>query len=397
MKIPEPVLGILDTLEAAGFEAWLVGGCVRDMLRGALPHDYDIATSARPAQVQTLFKRTAATGLRYGTVTVLTQDSPGRAEVTTFRREGGYRDGRRPDEVSFDAGLHDDLSRRDFTVNAMAFHPRRGLCDPFSGRKDLAHGVIRTVGNPAARFGEDALRVLRAFRFSATLGFSIEPETLVAAGKAAALVKGVSCERIRDEIRRILLSPRPETAFALLNAGIDCGVFCLPPTAGAETARLAAAPRSAAARWAGFFILLGADDGETVRLCHALKADNATTADVKRLCALLRGKMPHTAADVRRLLEETPPALLREGFLLWGALRCSDPGPLCALLDGVLRRGEAYRISMLAVNGRDLFGLGFSGPACGAALHTLLARVVENPVLNKRETLLHMADILPRS
>lgn len=175
MNLPEGAREIIDTLEKAGFEAYAVGGCVRDSLMGRIPDDWDITTSAMPEQVKALFRRTVDTGIRHGTVTVLVNGDG--YEVTTYRIDGDYEDGRHPKEVSFTRNLQEDLLRRDFTINAMAYSPLKGLVDIFGGLKDLEAGIIRCVGNPMARFGEDALRILRAVRFSAQLGFVIEPET----------------------------------------------------------------------------------------------------------------------------------------------------------------------------------------------------------------------------
>lgn len=216
--IPAGVAALLDTLRGAGCEAHPVGGCVRDLLLGRTPGDYDVCTSARPEQVMALFPRTLPTGLRHGTVTVLTES--GAVEVTTFRREGGYADGRRPDGVRFDVGLAEDLSRRDFTVNAMALSTEGEVIDPSGGQADLARRQIRCVGDPDRRFAEDALRMLRAVRFAAQLDFSIEDATLAAIRRNAGRTARVSGERVKAEVEKILLSDRPERAGLLLELGL---------------------------------------------------------------------------------------------------------------------------------------------------------------------------------
>ena len=181
--------------EAAGFETWAVGGCVRDSLRGAVPHDWDLCTAARPEQMQAVFagERVLETGAKHGTLTLLTDGGP--LEITTFRADGGYSDGRHPDGVRFVAHIEDDLARRDFTVGAMAWHPERGLCDPFGGLDDLQEGVLRAVGDPDARFQEDALRILRAVRFASQLGFAVESETAAAMRRQLARLDCVAAER----------------------------------------------------------------------------------------------------------------------------------------------------------------------------------------------------------
>ena len=199
-------LAVLERLNAAGHRAVLVGGCVRDRLMGRTPHDYDAATSARPEQIREACApmRVVETGVRHGTVTVLSGGLP--VEVTTFRVEGGYSDHRRPDGVRFVADLEEDLARRDFTINAMALD-EGGIVDPFGGRADLSAGFIRCVGEPARRFEEDALRILRALRFASCLDFSIEPATLAAARAAAPTLTRVSAERVFAELDKLLLGP----------------------------------------------------------------------------------------------------------------------------------------------------------------------------------------------
>ena len=194
VMFPDHVQECLETFWRAGFAAHPVGGCVRDTLLGRAPGDWDVATSARPEQTMALFSHTIPTGAAHGTVTVVLDG--GTIEATTFRREGGYADGRHPDSVAFDVGLTVDLARRDFTVNAMAFGPKGEIIDPFGGREDLERKLIRAVGEPEERFREDALRILRAVRFAAQLGFAIEPATAAAMEKQARGLTAVSAERM---------------------------------------------------------------------------------------------------------------------------------------------------------------------------------------------------------
>ena len=218
IRIPEQVNIILDRLHEHGHEAYVVGGCVRDALLGREPHDWDITTSALPTQVKEIFPRTIDTGLKHGTVTVLA----GREayEVTTYRVDGVYEDGRHPKQVTFTPSLAEDLQRRDFTINAMAYDPGGGLVDLFGGQKDLTDGTIRAVGDPVQRFTEDALRILRAFRFAAQLGYTIAPETLQAASALSGSLVKISSERIRDELEKILLSDNPDILMKAYEAGI---------------------------------------------------------------------------------------------------------------------------------------------------------------------------------
>lgn len=218
IHLPEAVQEIIHTLNRAGFEAYIVGGCVRDSLLGREPKDWDITTSARPEEVKALFPHTFDTGIKHGTVTV--RRGGASYEVTTYRVDGNYTDHRRPDQVAFSSNLREDLLRRDFTINAMAYHPEHGLVDLYQGLEDLERGTIRCVGNAADRFQEDALRMLRALRFSAQLGFSIDPVTYQAIGILKALIRHVSWERIRDEMTKILISDHPEVLRQAYDTGL---------------------------------------------------------------------------------------------------------------------------------------------------------------------------------
>ena len=216
--IPEQVNSILESLQKSGYEAYVVGGCVRDALLGREPNDWDITTSALPTEVKSVFPRTIDTGLQHGTVTVLCGGTG--YEVTTFRVDGVYEDGRHPKEVTFTPSLREDLKRRDFTINAMAYNNENGLVDLFGGQKDLENGIVRAVGDPVQRFTEDALRIMRAIRFSAQLGYEIEPETLRAASALAPNLRRISSERIREELEKTLVSDRPELLRTAWAAGI---------------------------------------------------------------------------------------------------------------------------------------------------------------------------------
>ena len=207
IKIPERANLIIHALEDAGYEAYVVGGCVRDSILGREPNDWDITTSALPEQVKALFRRTVDTGLKHGTVTVLQQDEG--FEVTTYRIDGEYEDGRHPKEVAFTRDLSEDLKRRDFTINAMAYNDRKGLVDLYGGLDDIENKVIRCVGDPYERFGEDALRMLRAVRFSAQLGYSIEEKTKEAIQELSPNLEKISAERIHTELVKLLVSDNP--------------------------------------------------------------------------------------------------------------------------------------------------------------------------------------------
>lgn len=243
----------LQRLREAGWAAYPVGGCVRDLLLGRQAEDVDICTAARPEIVLALFERAIPTGLAHGTVTVLTET--GSVEITTFRREGGYTDARHPDAVRFDVGLEEDLARRDFTVNAMALAPDGTVIDPFGGQEDLARRLIRCVGDPERRFSEDALRMLRGVRFCAQLGFTMEEQTAAALRRCAPLTARVSGERIRAELEKILLSDRPEQLTELTDG--DCLAHLYDFPRGLDLRSLRELPAEPISRWRGFCELTG--------------------------------------------------------------------------------------------------------------------------------------------
>lgn len=207
IKIPSGAEEIINRINEAGYEAYVVGGCVRDSLLGREPNDWDITTSANPYEVKALFRRTIDTGLKHGTVTILMGDD--QYEVTTYRIDGDYSDGRHPDNVTYTSLLSDDLKRRDFTINAMAYHPEIGLVDLFGGESDLKKGIVRAVGCAEDRFSEDALRMMRAIRFAAQLGYEIEKDTYAAITKLGSNLSKISAERIRVEMDKLLMSDNP--------------------------------------------------------------------------------------------------------------------------------------------------------------------------------------------
>lgn len=252
--IADSVSGLCQILRQAGHEAYPVGGCVRDLLLGRMPGDWDVTTSALPEQVQGLFERTIPTGIQHGTVTVLLNDES--IEVTTFRREGEYIDGRHPGNVTFDAGLMEDLSRRDFTINAMALDMDGGVIDPFGGQGDLTAGLIRCVGEPDLRFAEDALRMFRAVRFSAQLGFEIEPSTAAAIGRNAPRAAALSGERIKAELEKTLLSQHPERVEKIVTAGLLDHLFTNWPVKMGWSV-FAEVPAERNARWRCFCNMTG--------------------------------------------------------------------------------------------------------------------------------------------
>lgn len=369
-KPPRYVLKILETLSAAGYEAVLVGGCVRDMLIGRRPNDWDIASSAPPEATLNLFPRTVGTGLKHGTVTVI--HGKRGVEVTTFRAEGAYSDHRRPDGVRFTDDLRSDLSRRDFTMNAMAMSADGRLHDPFGGCADLRMGLVRCVGDPDVRFGEDALRMLRAYRFAAQLGFSIESETEAAIAENAVFTVRLSPERVRDELKKTLFSPHP----ALIGKMIADGLLDSFLTRGRpDLAALDHLPKYA----------------RTARLCYELERVGCImSTDIFLSDLRFDSSTRDTAAAAVKILwsgSRDYKRILRDN----GRNAVLAAYPKDRKLRDVLKSGECWQLSDLAVDGGDLIALGYSGKEIGEALAILLDHVIDSPADNNRNSLCKLA------
>ncbi|MBQ7523183.1 MAG: CCA tRNA nucleotidyltransferase [Oscillospiraceae bacterium] len=356
-------ISILRRLEAAGYPAYFVGGCVRDTLLGRPVHDWDIASAALPEEVTALFDHCVPTGIKHGTVTVL-QDGAS-FEVTTFRTDGDYDDARHPNAVSFVRTLEEDLSRRDFTINAMAMDASGVVTDLFGGREDLNQKTIRCVGDPETRFREDALRMLRALRFSAQLGFAVEKQTMDAICDCAPLCASLSAERVRDEMEKTLLSASPNTVGEMARLGLLVAVGVT------EVAPMAEVAPSRRLRWSAFFS--ACEQANWTRL----KLDRHT------------GKTAQTAAEIaaprdrfgwKRVLAECGEAVA----LCASALVCEETA-----VQEILESGECFRLQDLAVGGDDFPEL--SGKAVGEQLQKLLDYVLMFPEKNNRETLLRIA------
>jgi tRNA nucleotidyltransferase (CCA-adding enzyme) len=379
---PAPVLEVIRTLRGGGFAAFLVGGCIRDLMLGKAPKDFDVATAAHPAQVQKLFRKVIPTGIEHGTVTVLTRGES--VEVTTFRTEAEYLDGRRPSRVEFHTEIEADLSRRDFTINAMAFDPVATVwADPFGGEADLAAGKVRCVGKALDRFSEDGLRPLRAVRFATVLGFALDEGTAAAIPQTLEVFEKVALERVNQELVKLLLSAQPGRGALLL---ADTGLLSrfLPELPKVELPRAAALDRS--------------PESLEVRLAILLEGV-AAPRDV-----LFRLKFPNKVAEeVQNLLAHPIPELVADDVALrrWmsGLGRASVPTALSLARAGevpsrlaaaeraeqLLAQNPPLATRELALQGKaimDLLGVGPS-PHVGAAARFLLGRVLEDPGLNQ--------------
>ena len=436
ITLPQDVAKIIHTLEEAGYEAYAVGGCVRDSLLGKAPNDWDITTSALPEQVKELFPRTIDTGIQHGTVTVMMHHVG--YEVTTYRVDGEYEDSRHPKEVTFTANLVEDLKRRDFTINAMAYNEKNGLVDEFGGIQDLENGIIRAVGDPKERFTEDALRMMRAVRFAAQLGYAIEEKTLSAIKDMAQNLKNISAERIQTELVKLLVSDHPEHMCVLYESGIT-GVIMPQFDRMMETEQnnphhaysvgmhtVHAMEQTGAdkvLRLTMLFHDMGKPDTKTTdddgtdhfhghatvsedyakTILRQLKFDNDTLFKVKKLTYWHDHKISSSAKGVRNALNE----LGEELFLMLLEVKKADTlaqstyqreeklaelSELREIYEQIKKQGDCFQMKDLAVTGQDLITLGMKpGPQLGEMLKELLETVIADPTQNEKEKLLQIA------
>lgn len=431
--IPTHALTVVERLERYGYEAYVVGGCVRDSLLGRNPKDWDVCTNALPEEVLRVFKRfhVIKTGLQHGTVTVMVDKQP--VEVTTFRIDGDYSDNRHPDSVNFVSRVEEDLARRDFTINAMAYSPARGLVDAFDGQADLKAGIIRCVGEPDARFNEDGLRILRALRFAARYNFGIETETAFSIHRNRHLLENVSVERIFTELKGILVG---DGVLGMMQAFPDVFSIIIPELAPAigfdqhnphhcfdvwtHTAHaVQAAPADEVIRLAlllhdiakpatfthgddgkGHFYGHGSKGADMARsILRHLKSDTATLENVVTLVREHDATLPTTPPDMRRCIGRLGLGTLHQLLAIKQAdmdaqsthERMKKQATLREarlLLEDVLEGTPAYSVSDLALAGRDLIALGLKpGPAMGSILKTLLTEVQDEILPNTREAL----------
>lgn len=434
-KIPKDALCIIDMIEKAGFEAYIVGGCVRDLLMDRQPHDWDITTSAEPEEVKKIFRRTYDTGIKHGTVTVILNEE--HYEVTTYRIEGEYKDFRRPTEVSFVDDITLDLSRRDFTMNAIAYHPERGFVDPYEGQADIKKGMIRSVRSATERFTEDALRILRAVRFSAQLGFKIEEDTLKGIEECKALLVHISKERIRDEFLKICLSPRPEHINELMELGLleyiipdFIGAYSTPQNHPHHVYNVAQhtivamqnTPPTVRMRLTMLLHDIGKISTRTTdkhgvdhfynhpkksvqiaeRILKELKLDNRMIKEVSQLIYYHDYHIRHTIDKVyvKKMMKEIGPELFDELLRVQEADARSQnldklPPKLeliekeRRLKEEVLANNEPYEKSMMKITGADLIEVGIpKGKEIGWALEKALDKIIHKPEYNEKDKLI---------
>lgn len=382
MRLPNSVKTVIDGLEQNGFCGYLVGGCVRDFLMGIEQHDYDLTTDALPEQIKACFddRRVIETGIQHGTVTVIVDGE--HIEVTTFRIDGDYTDNRHPTNVSFTPNLQEDLARRDFTVNAMAYG-KEGLQDFFGGQKDLRDKVIRSVGDPDRRFDEDALRILRAMRFASTLGFEVEERTARAIFEKAHLLENISFERKRDELGKLLCG-RDAVGILLQFRRVVEGVIpeltCDKEAVDRRIGQIGQLPQLAQVRLAALLSPLGADIAADV--LSRFKTDNLTK---RRICAAIEEQNAplQTRAEVHRLI-------YRVGFDAATDIAWLQGNAVARQLILQAKENDApVSLRQLAVNGEDLTNIGVpKGKAVGELLEKLLLQVINGTLPNERDALL---------
>lgn len=407
IEVPKKVQTIIRTLQEHGYDAYAVGGCVRDSLLFRIPADWDITTSAKPMEVKKIFKRTVDTGLQHGTVTVLIEKEG--FEVTTYRIDGEYEDSRHPKEVIFTGNLEEDLKRRDFTINAMAYNNETGLVDLFSGREDLQNKVVRCVGNPQERFTEDALRILRAVRFSAQLGFSIDEKTKEAAKELAPTLQKISAERIQTELLKLLISANPQYLKIAWELGITKVVLpefdvMMETDIGEKTLRAFSHTNADKVERLAILFANMEETPEKSRdlskkILRRLRFDNDTIQKVSELVFWHTCPWEEKKKAVRIVLSQCTPSLFPILLNIHRAELLAEKNPDTEKLEflkksrqfyeEIMENKECISIKMLAVSGKDFIEQGVEpGKRIGELLSACLKIVLENPEKNTKEYLL---------
>jgi len=435
IQLPRKVEDIIEKIQAAGFEAYAVGGCIRDSILGREPDDWDITTSAKPEEVKKLFNRTIDTGIQHGTVTVML-DREG-FEVTTYRIDGKYEDSRHPKDVTFTASLREDLRRRDFTINAMAYNEKDGLIDLYEGIQDIECGLIRCVGDARERFTEDALRMMRAVRFSAQLGYTIEENTKAAIKELAPTIRRISAERIQVELVKLMISDYPDYIRTAYETGITAQIFpefdiCMQTeqnnphhcySVGEHILHTLSYVKADKALRLGMLFhdigkpgTLTVDEegithnhghaviGEemTVRIMKRLKFDNDTTDIVRKIVRYHDWKIENNMKSVRRAInhigEDIFPLLFSVKYADIMAQsdyqreeKLQDLETLKVIYEDIIAKEDCLSLKDLAVTGGDLIAAGMKpGREIGQTLHKLLEVVLEEPERNRKEYLLSL-------
>lgn len=399
INLPPKVRYIINKIYENNYEAYIVGGCVRDAILGFEPNDYDITTSASPNTIQEIFKdfKCIETGIEHGTVSVLMEDEI--FEITTYRIEGEYKDHRRPDKVDFTDRLEEDLKRRDFTINAMAYNEKKGLIDLFGGKEDLNNKIIKTVGNPYDRFNEDGLRMIRAIRFSSKLNFTIEKETLKAIYDKSFIINNISLERITDEFTKIILSDKPENIKYLfetkllkyLNISNEDNIDKLTQFYN-EIIILNKINKNLEKRLALLDYIIEKNNINCKSFCNELIYSKKVIKNHNIILTLLKNiEIDHlNKVEIKKILSEVDRNLLEEYLDISGIIYDKEKkvDEIIDILSEIEENNECYIIKNLKVNGRDIMSLGYKNKEVGEVLNYLLEIVIEDYTLNKKDVLI---------
>ena len=399
INLPPKVRYIINKIYQNNYEAYIVGGCVRDAILGFEPNDYDITTSASPNTIQEIFKdfKCIETGIEHGTVSVVIEDEI--FEITTYRIEGEYKDHRRPDKVDFTDRLEEDLKRRDFTINAMAYNEKKGLIDLFGGKEDLNNKIIKTVGNPYDRFNEDGLRMIRAIRFSSKLNFTIEKETLKAIYDKSFIINNISLERITDEFTKIILSDKPENIKYLfetkllkyLNISNEDDIGKLKQFYN-EIVILKKINKNLEKRLALLDYIVEKNNINCKSFCNELIYSKKIIKNHNIILTLLKNiEIDHlNKVEIKKILSEVDRNLLEEYLDISGIIYDKEKkvDEIIDILSEIEENNECYIIKNLKVNGRDIMSLGYKNKEVGEVLNYLLEIVIEDYTLNKKDVLI---------
>ena len=399
INLPPKVRYIINKIYENNYEAYIVGGCVRDAILGFEPNDYDITTSASPNTIQEIFKdfKCIETGIEHGTVSVVIEDEI--FEITTYRIEGEYKDHRRPDKVDFTDRLEEDLKRRDFTINAMAYNEKKGLIDLFGGKEDLNNKIIKTVGNPYDRFNEDGLRMIRAIRFSSKLNFTIEKETLKAIYDKSFIINNISLERITDEFTKIILSDKPENIKYLfetkllkyLNISNEDNIDKLTQFYN-EIVILKKINKNLEKRLALLDYIVEKNNINCKSFCNELIYSKKVIKNHNIILTLLKNiEIDHlNKVEIKKILSGVDRNLLEEYLDISGIIYDKEKkvDEIIDILSEIEENNECYIIKNLKVNGRDIMSLGYKNKEVGEVLNYLLEIVIEDYTLNKKDVLI---------
>ena len=383
---PDFAMKCLKKIESAGYEAWFVGGCVRDSLIGRDFSDVDITTNALPEEIEALFDKTIPTGKKHGTITVLIDKNP--IEVTTYRSEFGYDDSRHPNEIRFEKDISADLSRRDFTINALAYNPEKNILDIYGGQKDLEKGIIKTVGNPQERFSEDALRILRAFRFASQLEYSIEDATVNAALNLGKSLDRLSGERVLSELKKLSRGKNPYVIDELLNTGclsrFGIGKFRIKTQSFIDIDENYKTPL--------FFFIC---EHDSVRIKERLKADNKLIRQLEALDRFTEELLPQNKNELKNIFRR----YFDYSALYLNYIKLVNPEyyeTISGFAQEIFNNREPFLIQHLAIGGNELLKLGIKSEHIGKMLEKLALAVIEKPEINCTDLLIAEAEKLNR-